>query len=103
MTAISDALDRVFTNAETIIADLGDEFTSQQFLRRAMHDQQHAYIDLLVACQHLEFPFDQAHQKIGRTLGRLAPKLGFEQLPDKVDDTNIFRRPTQSYIYRKRN
>ncbi|NOG48688.1 MAG: hypothetical protein HND48_03975 [Chloroflexi bacterium] len=65
MTDRTDALDRLFVNADAIIDSLGDEFTSQQFLRRVIHEQQHAYIDLLVACRGSDIPFDQAHQKIG--------------------------------------
>lgn len=102
MTAIKDALDRMFTNAPAIMERLGHEFTSQDFLRKVMHDQQHAYIDLLVACQHLAMPFDQAHQKIGQRLSSIAPEYGYEALPDKVPDTNIFRNPTESVIYRRR-
>lgn len=102
MTAIGDALDQMFTNAASIIGELGEEFTSQDFLRRVMHDQQHAYIDLLVACRHLDWPFDQAHQKIGRRLLSIAPEHGYDPLDDKVDDCNIFRKPTKSVVYRRR-
>ena len=102
MTAIKNALDRVFTNAPTIMERLGNEFTSQNFIRKVMHDQQHAYIDLLVACKHLDTPFDQAHQKIGRQLKSIATEYGYEALPDKVPDTNIFRNGTESTVYRRR-
>lgn len=100
-TPMTDALNRLFVNAEDIIQKLGDEFTSQVFLRKVIHDQQHAYIDLLVSCQHLPFPFDQAHQKIGRRLLSIAPKMGYERLPDEIKDTNIFLKDTASVVYRK--
>ena len=101
MTDIESALDALFVNAEMIIRELGNEFTSQNFLRKVIHDQQHAYIDLLVACQHLPFPFDQAHQKIGKRLSFLAPRLGYGPGEDKLKDTNIFRLPTESVVYRR--
>lgn len=102
MTQITDALDKLFTNAPNIISKLGDEFTSQDFLRRVIHDQQHAYIDLLKACYHLDYPFDQAHQKIGARLSSVAASLDYEQLSNKVSDTNIFNNTTQSTIYRQK-
>ncbi|MGB7338635.1 MAG: hypothetical protein WBC91_07070 [Phototrophicaceae bacterium] len=101
MTKITHALDNLFINAETIINSLGDEFNSQEFLRLIIHDQQHAYIDLLNACYHLTIPFDQAHQKIGRRLSSISNELGYEKLKVKVNDTNIFRNSTQSTVYRK--
>ena len=101
MSDITDALDRIFTNAEEIIDSLRDEFTSQAFLRRVIHDQQHAYIDLLVACQHLEMPFDQAHQEIGERLSRMMAKRSFSKARHKNKDENIFRRPTMLTIYRR--
>lgn len=102
MTEISEALDRIFTNAPSIFGQLGDEFTSQEFLRRVMHDQQHAYIDLLVACQHLPWPFDQAHQKIGARLLSVASEYGYSALEEKRKDENIFRKPTESTVYQRR-
>lgn len=102
MSEMTDALDRIFTNAPSIMEQLGHEFTFQDFLRKAIHDQQHAYIELLVACRHLPSPFDQAHQKIGRRLRKVAADYGYEALPDKVPDTNIFRNGTLSTLYRRR-
>lgn len=101
MTAITDARDRVFTNADAIIDSLGDEFTSQQFLRRVMHDQKHAYIDLLVACKAAGDPFDDAHQEIGNHLERMMAKRGYSKTRHPNKDTNIFLRPTMLTIYRK--
>lgn len=101
MTDINDARDRVFTNADAIIDSLGDEFTSQVFLRRVMHDQQHAYIDLLVACKHLDGPFDQAHQKIGRRLLDIMRARGWDVEKRNNDDINIFLKKTDRTIYRK--
>lgn len=101
MSDITDALDKLFINSEKIINELDNEFESQEFLRRVIHDQQHAYIDLLTACYHLTMPFDQAHQNIGRRLSSVAKQLGCEQLPGKADDKNIFRKDTRSTIYRK--
>lgn len=101
MTDIEKALDRLFVNAQTIINGLGNVFTSQEFLRRVIHDQQHAYIDLLVACRHLATPFDQAHQKIGRRLSVLAPTFGYNADEKKPKDENIFRLPTESVVYRR--
>jgi hypothetical protein len=101
MTDITEALDRVFTNADTLIESLGDEFTSQQFLRNIIHDQQHAYIDLLVACKHLDMPFDQAHQRIGNRLEAIMAEKGYGKERHKNKDVNIFLKPTTLTIYRK--
>ncbi len=98
MTDILTALDRLFVNAEARLSQYTESFTSQEFLRWLIHDQQHAYIDLLVACSHLSIPFDQAHQKIGRRLSSVAPKCGFEPT-GKAKDKNIFGLPTASVIY----
>lgn len=101
MTDITDARDRVFTNADAIIDSLGDEFTSQQFLRRVMHDQQHAYIDLLVAYKASPIPFDQAHQEIGNQLERMMAKRGYSKERQSNKDINIFQKKTMLTIYRK--
>ena len=101
MTAITDARDRLFVNADAIIDSLGDEFTSQQFLRRVMHDQQHAYIDLLVAHKHSPIPFDQAHQEIGNHLMRMLTKRGYSKERQPGKDINIFLNKTDLTIYRK--
>jgi hypothetical protein len=103
MTAITDALDAMFVSAPAIMEDLskaGGYFTSQAFLRRIIHEQQHAYIDLLVACRHLPMPFDQAHQRIGARLSHVAPTYGYTADETKQPDENIFRLETASVIYR---
>jgi hypothetical protein len=101
MSNITTALNQMFTNADKIIQSLGDEFTSQQFLRRVIHDHQHAYIDLLVACQHLRLPFDQAHQKIGKRLESVMTAKGYTKERYRNQDTNIFLKPTMLTIYRR--
>ncbi|MFC1960654.1 hypothetical protein ACFLYO_08080 [Chloroflexota bacterium] len=101
MTTITDALDRLFTNASTVMTQLGDEFDSQGFLRKIIHDQQHAYIDLLNACAHLDQPFDQAHQKIGYRLSKIAPQYGYEPQPEKVPTINIFNNDSAAVVYRR--
>ncbi|MFZ2879965.1 MAG: hypothetical protein WA009_10545 [Phototrophicaceae bacterium] len=101
MTDRTDALDRLFVNADAIIDSLGDEFTSQQFLRRVIHEQQHAYIDLLVAWSRDRNPFDKAHQHIGKALASIMEKRGFSKDRRRDEDINIFGNPTYLTTYRK--
>lgn len=101
MTTITDARDRLFTNADSIIDGFGGEFTFQQFLRRIMQDQKHAYIDLLGACKYADNPFDEAHQFIGGHLKRLTDRQGYTRHVQSGKDRNIFNNITDLVIYRK--
>jgi hypothetical protein len=105
VTDIEKALEEMFDgekkSGQSVLKELGSVFTSQEFLRRIIHAEQHAYIRLLVACSHLKIPFDQAHQKIGQRIGVVARQHGYEADQEKQKDENIFRLPTESVIYRR--
>lgn len=103
MTSITDALERLFENAISVIQDLGDEFTFQQFLREVAHDQQHAYIDLLYVSKNHERPFGHAHQHIGKRLRKIAEENGYE-MSESSDNNELdfFGHETIKTVYRRK-
>lgn len=97
-------LERIFTNAESIMDELAaanGEFNSQDFLRHVMQDQPEAYIDLLVLQKKARHPFKEAHQGIGQMLKRRALAQGFVEV-GVIDEESLFRKRTQATLYRRR-
>ena len=104
MTEMAEILERLFAYGETIMTKLSaetGEFNSQEFVRKVMQDQQTAYIDLLTYYRTHDTPFQQAHQEIGAELRNRALALGYEQLPNKVEETSVFLTRTQATVYRR--
>jgi hypothetical protein len=104
MTQFGELLDRLFVNAEAIIEELSvetGEFNSQQFVRKVMHDQQAAYIDILAYFRDNAEPFHRAHVEIGYHLSEVAKQQGFEQLAGSIPETSVFLTPTTATVYRR--
>ena len=103
MTSITDALDELFENAERAMGTLGEEFTSQQLLRKIAQHNQRAYIDLLYACKDNDHPFNTAHKQLGLRLKKVAQSAGYTQDGFETGDYDIFGGSTdQSKFIRKR-
>jgi hypothetical protein len=99
MTQITDALDDLFSDTRFILDELGDQFTSQQFLRIAIQRNQRAYIDLLAACRDQNHPFNVAHKQFGKRLKRFAEAAGYTHNGFEPGDFDIFGGPTDKCNY----
>lgn len=101
MGDMTEPLRTLFQNAETIIRELGKEFTFEQFRKRATQQNQEAYIDLLVAARGShEKLFGFAHQQLGARLKQVAESLGYERVEEGYTE-DIFGNPTKNVIYRR--
>jgi hypothetical protein len=122
MTAFSqNALYRFFSNLDAQIAQLGDEFTFEQYLTRAIEDQPDAYYDLVrsfVLDSHTKSrwvkdnPFLAAQYAVGITVEDDLKRLGYEVINEQewhsptLDYLN-YNRPNYEYqtdriIFRRR-
>ena len=104
MTQMSELLERLFVSAEEIMEELSTEtgeFNSQQFVRKVMHDQPAAYIDVLAYFRGNAEPFHRAHVELGQHLSQVAKKHGFEQLADSISETSVFLTSTTATVYRR--
>jgi hypothetical protein len=97
---ITQALNKLWEAAPSVMESFGDEFTYRQFLRRVMECSKHAYIDLLQANYHRDDPFDAAQQQIGKRLKKMAEAAGFQRY-EKGMDQSIFDRETLKITYRR--
>ncbi len=97
---ITQALNRLWETAPSVMESLGEEFTYRQFLRCLMDQSKHAYIDLLQANYHRDDPFDAAQQQIGKRLKKMATEAGLKRR-EVGKDLSIFDRETLKIIYRR--
>lgn len=98
---IKKALGQLLSDAEEIMAELGDKFKFHDFWQKAVRRHQHAYINLLVACSETENPFELAHLKMGEALKHKAAKAGYRCKSKKHGGKSIFGTDTSKTTYRK--
>lgn len=103
MGDLTEPLRELFKDADSVMAELGDEFTSHEFIRRITQRNQLIYIDLLIACRDKhDRIFGFAHQMIGNQLSKIAQKAGYEMIVGGIPETDIFGAPAERVTYQRR-
>jgi len=101
-------LDHIMTNAPAFMAELitlYGAFSNLQIYRRVIHDQQPAFIDLLVSFRDIQpaTPFGAARREIGKRVFRLAGSAGYVRAPDlDRPASDPFDNPTTERFFRPR-
>ena len=103
MSEFTKAIDILMINATDVIEKVsqGDgSFTFKDFLYTLMRENQKAYIELLYLCRDHQYPFNSAHQLIGKRLRKI---LGDDYTNSAKEGTtfDIFHNRTTNYVYRK--
>ena len=102
MGDLTEPLRELFKDADSVIAELGHEFTSHEFIRRITQRNQPIYIDLLIACRDKhDRIFGFAHQMIGNQLSKVAQKAGYQMLIGGTPETDLFGAPAERVTYRR--
>lgn len=104
-------LDKLFEGAEALMAELiaqnGNYFTNQQFLKEAARRNPIAYIELLNSTKQYivdkkedpKWIFNLAHQAVGGRLGSVAKKAGYKQVKRGREELDIWGKPTNRIDY----
>ncbi len=99
MANIAEKLDTLFSNAAEVFDSLGDEFTSQQFVKQIAQRNQRAYVELLWECRDRDGIFNAAHEHIGGRLSTVAQKAGYKMTKQGRTEIDIFGNPTGKVVY----